>query len=95
MALAATILSSCALVYKPAMQQGNILVPAEVKQLRSGMTKSQVEDLLGSPVDVQVFRKNKVTYVYFLIPQHGSNVNKHLIINFRNGKVFNWVSKGL
>jgi outer membrane protein assembly factor BamE (lipoprotein component of BamABCDE complex) len=90
--LAASVLSSCALVYKPVVQQGNIIPDVSVSKLHSGMTVDQVTELLGSPVDVQIFAANKMTYAYFLEPKRhqGPVVRKNLIITFNRGIISSW-----
>jgi outer membrane protein assembly factor BamE (lipoprotein component of BamABCDE complex) len=94
--LAASVMSSCALVYKPVVQQGNIIPDVSVSKLRSGMTVNQVTALLGSPVDVQVFRTNKITYSYFLQPKRrqGPDIRRNLIITFSVGRVVGWSYSG-
>lgn len=50
--------------YKVSVQQGNIIDADKVSQLRIGMDKAKVEDLLGTPVLANDFDKDLWVYVY-------------------------------
>lgn len=56
-------LSACNLVYKQDIQQGNVLEDDEVSQLELGMTKRQVEVLLGSPSIASPFHASRWDYM--------------------------------
>jgi outer membrane protein assembly factor BamE len=60
----ATAGSGC--VYRMAIQQGNFLDPAQVAQLESGMTRSQVAFLLGTPMIPSAFDNDRWDYFYYL-----------------------------
>jgi outer membrane protein assembly factor BamE len=65
------ILSSCSSlefpgVYVLPVDQGNIVTQEMVDQLRPGMSKSQVEYILGSPVLRDTFKRNRWDYIYTL-----------------------------
>ncbi|MDA3914029.1 outer membrane protein assembly factor BamE [Oleiagrimonas sp.] len=60
--LAASI-SACGLVYKPAVQQGNLLQKKTVDKLKIGMTKRQVAVLLGTPAITSPFNHDRWDYV--------------------------------
>lgn len=69
--LLATGLSGCAnswypFVYKPPVYQGNMINPNAVAQLKTGMTKSQVINLMGNPVLDTPLSPNTWHYVYTL-----------------------------
>ena len=48
-ALTALTLSGCSLVYRIDIPQGNYVEQKQVDKLRQGMTREQVEFVLGSP----------------------------------------------
>jgi outer membrane protein assembly factor BamE len=50
-------------VYKPDIHQGTILSQQAVDQLRAGMTRQQVQFLLGSPSLVDPFHPDRWDYV--------------------------------
>jgi len=68
-ALACAALAGCG-VYKINVQQGNYLKDEKLAQLKVGMTKRQVQYLLGSPIVQDAFHPNRWDYVF----------------SFRNGK---------
>ncbi len=51
-------------VYKPAIQQGNIVTQEDIDKLQPGMTKRQVRFALGTPMLVDVFHQDRWDYVY-------------------------------
>jgi outer membrane protein assembly factor BamE len=56
-------LGACHVIYKPDVQQGNLLIGKNVSQLKPGLTKQQVVALLGSPSVVSPFNQNQWNYV--------------------------------
>jgi outer membrane protein assembly factor BamE len=81
------ILSACAIVYRPDIQQGNILTQSTIDQLKIGMTEEQVRYLLGSCVLEPVFQDNRSDYVYFYQPGHGESIQRHVTLFFSAGKL--------
>lgn len=61
-------LSGCVFpgVYKLDIQQGNIVSQDTLDQLQPGMSKSQVEFLLGTPVLKNLFHNDRWDYLYTL-----------------------------
>ncbi|PKM33348.1 MAG: outer membrane protein assembly factor BamE, partial [Gammaproteobacteria bacterium HGW-Gammaproteobacteria-10] len=51
-------------VYKIDIQQGNIINQEIIDQLRPGMNKRQVLYIMGSPMLVDVFHKERWDYIY-------------------------------
>lgn len=62
-ALAALLVSSCA-IYKPEYQQGNVVTEAMVAQVQPGMTRSQVQYILGTASIVDPFHNDRWVYYY-------------------------------
>ncbi len=87
--LLATGLSGCSdswypFVYKPPVYQGNIINPNAAAQLKTGMTKTQVLNLMGNPVLDAPLSPNTWHYVYVL-REHGKLVErKQLTLYFIN-----------
>ncbi len=50
--------------YKIDIQQGNVLSQDAVSQLKPGMTKAQVQQLLGTPSLKDIFHQNRWDYPY-------------------------------
>jgi outer membrane protein assembly factor BamE len=53
-------------VYRINIQQGNYLDQKAVDQVNSGMTRSQVRYLLGTPMVADSFNKERWDYIYYL-----------------------------
>ncbi|MGB5235728.1 MAG: outer membrane protein assembly factor BamE [Candidatus Macondimonas sp.] len=58
-------LSGGCFVYKPEIRQGNSLDRAAVDQLAPGLTRDQVQYLLGRPVLKNLFDANRWDYVFY------------------------------
>lgn len=63
-ALATTLLSGCS-TYKMDIQQGNYITQAELSQVKPGMDKGQVQEILGTPLLADAFRQNRWDYVFY------------------------------
>ena len=50
--------------YKMDIQQGNVVTPKMMMQLRPGMTKSQVRFIMGTPLLVDAFHADRWDYFY-------------------------------
>ena len=61
--LLALSLAGCHIVYKPDVQQGNLLDKKVVAQLKPGMTKHQVLVLMGTPSISTPFDQGRWDYV--------------------------------
>ena len=57
-------LLSTGCVYVADVQQGNVIDKKELDQLKVGMTKTQVQFLLGSPIIRDPFHQDRWDYVY-------------------------------
>lgn len=82
--LLATLTAGCNLLYKPEIQQGVLLSPEMLANLKPGMTKRQVRLLLGSPPVNDVFHPERWDYLYS-VSKTGERVKpQHLALYFRN-----------
>lgn len=63
---ASLLLAGCA--YKVEIRQGNDRLIGDFKLLRLGMTRGEVERLLGPSTTPRLFRKNELLYVYQVRP---------------------------
>lgn len=57
-------LDRTSLIYRPTIQQGNVVSQEQVNELRPGMTKRQVRFLLGTPMLTDVFHANRWDYAF-------------------------------
>ncbi len=79
-----SLLSAC--VYKPTIQQGNILEQSEVNKIKPGMTKDQVSYVLGNPALNTSLDSDTWYYLYYMVPSSGDKREERLILHF-NGDV--------
>lgn len=90
--LAATVvmLSLCvdACVYRIDIQQGNLLEQKDIDRVEVGMTKSQVQFLLGTPMVEDSFHRNRWDYTYYFRRGRSRDVTRRwLIVYFDGDKV--------
>jgi outer membrane protein assembly factor BamE len=53
-------------VYQPDIAQGNVLEPAQVAKVQLGMSKAEVNQILGTPALQDIFHRNqRETYVFY------------------------------
>jgi outer membrane protein assembly factor BamE len=81
------MLAACNIVYRPDIQQGNILKQSTIEQLKLGMTEEQVRYLLGSCVLQPAFQANRRDYVYFYQPGHAQSTQRHVTLIFVHGRL--------
>lgn len=77
-------------VYRIDIQQGNVITPEMVNQLRVSMSKRQVQFILGAPMLIDPFHAERWDYVYLYNP--GSDgidpvSNKRVTLEFENDRV--------
>lgn len=88
--LIALSLVSCTKVvpyYKPEIQQGNILNPSLIAQLKPGMSQEDVTQLLGTPVLNNPYNNNQLTYIYTDQKNREPYVQHELILQFKQNKL--------
>ncbi len=71
--LSTALLSGCS-IYKMDIQQGNYITQEAISQLKPGMNRSEVQEVLGTPLLTDDFRQNRWDYVFYL--QEKGQVNK-------------------
>jgi outer membrane protein assembly factor BamE len=82
----ATLHAGC--VYRMNIQQGNYIEAKTVDQLQTGMTRSQVRYLLGTPMVPDAFDDDRWDYVYYLKKGRlRAPEQRHLVVRFQEGKV--------
>lgn len=72
------------LVYRIDINQGNYIEQNAVTKLKFGMTKEQVNFLLGPPMLIEAGYPNTWYYVQWLKPGHGDAKKKELTVNFND-----------
>lgn len=77
-------------VYRIEIQQGNVLKQDAVNQLRTGMTRRQVQFIMGNPLIVDPFHANRWDYYYQYKPGTkgiGEVRKDHLALFFEDDKL--------
>jgi outer membrane protein assembly factor BamE len=72
--------------YRSELIQGNLVTKEQILVLRPGMTKTQVKDILGTPLIVSLFRSNRWDYA-FSIRRAGQQVEQKKVSIFFDGDV--------
>jgi len=70
--------------YKPAIVQGNFVSREQVEQLRVGMTRREVRELLGTPLVSSLFHADRWDYVFTLRRQGVDPQSHRLTVFFRD-----------
>lgn len=83
------LLSGCSLfrTHKMDVEQGNIIKESDVEKLHVGMSESQVKDVMGNPVLVNIFTPNRLDYIYTFRAGYGRPIEKRVICVFQNGRL--------
>lgn len=68
--------------YKADMQQGSVLDEDKIKQLKIGMTKTQVQELIGSPSIIDPFHNTQWDYVNHSTLHQKDNISYRLTLKF-------------
>ena len=74
-------------VYKPDIQQGNVVEQEMVDQLRPGMSKTQAAYVLGTPMLRDVFHQNRWDYVYRLKEGRADTVSQRVSLWFEDNQL--------
>lgn len=82
------LLAGCGgLVYKQDIQQGNVLDADDVAELDEGMTKRQVQVLLGSPSVKSPFHSDRWDYMNTYARRGGKPEKRVLTLRFENDRL--------
>jgi len=71
-------------VYKIDIQQGNVVTQDMVDQLRPGLTKRQVQYVMGTPLIEDTFNQSRWDYVYSLQPGGENRQQESISLFFEN-----------
>jgi outer membrane protein assembly factor BamE len=86
LAFGALLLSAC--VYRPDIQQGNLLEEDNVDQVEIGMSRSAVQFLLGTPMVADSFHQERWDYPYYLKLGRSKDIErKWVVVYFEDDRV--------
>lgn len=74
-------------LYRMPVQQGNLLDESQVSQLQTGMTRSQVLYLLGTPMVPDGFDNQRWDYYHYYNSGRGDQGTRRLTVWFSNDTV--------
>ena len=85
-ALASLALAAC--VYRIDIQQGNLLDEEDINQVDFGMTRSQVQFLLGTPMIADSFHRDRWDYAYYYRRGRSPDAARRwVVVYFENDRV--------
>jgi outer membrane protein assembly factor BamE len=74
------------------IQQGNALETDNIRKIKVGMSKKNVERVLGSPVLIPIFEPNRWDYVYYL-KKPDTQPKKQRVSIYFSGDTVNKISR--
>ena len=80
-------LNKAPFIYRPTIQQGNVVKQEQVNELRPGMSKRQVRFLLGTPMLDDVFHANRWDYPYTIGRGSTPQEIRRLTVFFENDRL--------
>jgi outer membrane protein assembly factor BamE len=83
--VAALLVSAPGCIYRISVQQGNLLEESAIEQVSVGMTRSQVQFLLGTPMIRDPFHEDRWDYMYYLLPGRSDDVARRWCIVYFEG----------
>jgi outer membrane protein assembly factor BamE len=83
-----TLLSACS-NYKLEIQQGNLVTQESVSKLQRGMTKQQIQSLLGTPLMQDSFNNNRWDYVFYQNEDKNKSTSKNITLFFKDNQLVN------
>lgn len=86
-ALCGLVATACNPIYKLDIQQGNLFGKNQVDSLKPGMTKHQVQLVMGSPSIISPFNQDRWDYVSTLRIGNGDMKTKDLTLYFKDGSL--------
>ncbi len=83
-----TAFAVTACVYRIDIQQGNLLKDEDISQVEVGMTRSQVQFLLGTPMVADSFHRDRWDYAYYLRRGRSHDLDRRwVVVRFENDRV--------
>jgi len=73
------------------IQQGNVITKKMTDKLKIGMDRNQVRYVMGTPLIVDPFHKNRWDYVYSLDIHNGEKQTSHITVLFEDERVIRYV----
>jgi outer membrane protein assembly factor BamE len=74
-------------IYKADIYQGSVLERFTINQLKLGMSKDRVQNIIGPPSVIDPFHNNQWDYIHHSTLGSGEIVHYHLILSFEKNKL--------
>ena len=74
-------------VYRPDIQQGNVIDQEMIDKLKPGMDKNQVRFIMGTPVIVDPFHNDRWEYIYTYSEGGARREQRHITLYFKDEKL--------
>ena len=85
--------SFCGCMYRPDIQQGNVITQKMASQLHLGMSQAAAKRILGEPLLVNVFANNRLDYVYTYQHKRQPMTERQIILTFKNDRLVHIIKK--
>lgn len=80
-------IAGCGLVYRPDIVQGNYIDKKQVARLKVGMTREQVQYIMGSPMIEDPFAPNTIIYISRVDSHDAGVVQWPIRLHFEHGRL--------
>lgn len=80
-------LAKTPLMYKPDIQQGNVVTQNDVNKLQPGMSTEQVRFIMGTPLVQDTFNQNRWDYVYTMKRGGNAPEKKRIALIFEDDQL--------
>lgn len=81
------LLGGCHILYRPTVQQGNVITAAMIRRLHLGMTENEVAYDLGTPAIRDPFHPHRWDYYYSLKRNYKPLIAEHFTLYFRHHRL--------
>ena len=72
-------------MYRIDIQQGNLIEQADIDQVQVGMTRSQVQFLLGTPMVSDSFHRDRWDYAYYFRQGRSRDIERRWLVVYFDG----------
>ena len=81
--------------YKMDVVQGNVVTSEQVALLKPGMSRIQVQDILGTPLLASIFHEDRWDYVFTLKRQGAEAQSRRVTVFFKNTELLRFEADAL
>ena len=79
--------------YQVPVAQGNIISKSMISKLETGLSKAQVQYIMGTPSIIDPFDSNRWDYIGFQIVGSNTSSEVHHTLIFERDKLVSWIKK--